>query len=63
MAFVTWLGVWPSVFAVALLIGNRFFSGLLLWLNLGLQTMIVVAILTWAVMPALTRLLRFWLVG
>ena len=63
MAFVTWLGVWPSVLAVALLVGNRIFSGLPLWLNLGFQTMIVVVILTWGVMPVLTRLFRSWLLG
>jgi hypothetical protein len=61
MAFVTWLGVWPVVFAVSSLIGKRLLSGLPFWLSMGLEAMIVVAVLTWAVMPALTRLFQPWL--
>lgn len=62
MAMITWLGVWPAVFVVTSLIGQRLLTGWPFWLAAGLETMIVVAILTWAVMPPLTRLFHPWLV-
>lgn len=62
MAMITWLGVWPAVFVVSSLIGQPLLAGWHFWLAAGLETMIVVAILTWAVMPALTRLFHPWLV-
>jgi antibiotic biosynthesis monooxygenase (ABM) superfamily enzyme len=61
MAFVTWLGVWPTVYLVTYLLADRLAS----WHRLfavGLDTFLVVLALTWAVMPVLTRVLRPWLV-
>ena len=62
MAVVTWVGVWPSVFIVSSLIGKPLLTGWPFWLAVGLETLIVVAILTWGVMPALTRLCKSWLI-
>lgn len=59
MAMVTWLGVWPTVFLI-----TQFFAPLL---NLpplpgtAVDTFLVVIILSWVVMPLLTRVMRFWL--
>lgn len=61
MAFVTWLGVWPTVFVVSALAAQGLLSGWPVWLAAGVDTLAVVIILTWGVMPALTRLLRPWL--
>ncbi len=60
MALVTWAGVWPSVFAVSSLAAPRL-SGWPSWLATGAVTLIVVLVLTWGVMPLLTRLVRPWL--
>ena len=54
-------GVWPTVFAVTSLGGRWLLSGWPFWLAVGIETMVVVAILTWGVMPLLTRWLRSWL--
>jgi antibiotic biosynthesis monooxygenase (ABM) superfamily enzyme len=61
MAFVTWLGVWPAVFLISSLVGQRFLSEWPFWIAAGFETMAVVAILTWGVMPALTRVFHPWL--
>ena len=61
MAVVTWLGVWPTVFAVSSLGGRWLLSGWPFWLAVGIETLAVVAILTLGVMPLLTRWLRSWL--
>lgn len=60
MALLTWLGVWPTVLAVSALIPNRL-ADWPFWLVNGVANLLVVAALTWAVMPVLTRLARPWL--
>lgn len=59
MAFVTWLGVWPTVFAVTQLLSPHLKLPALA--ATGLDTFVVVVILSWAVMPLLTRIMRPWL--
>ena len=61
MAIVTWLGVWPTVFVVTSLGGKWLLSGWPFWLAAGIETFFVVAILTWVVMPRLTRWLSAFL--
>jgi antibiotic biosynthesis monooxygenase (ABM) superfamily enzyme len=63
MAAVTWLGVWPTVFAVTSLGGRWLLSGWPFWLAVGIETLVVVAILTWSVMPLLTRWFKSWLIS
>ncbi|MGV3523408.1 MAG: antibiotic biosynthesis monooxygenase [Candidatus Sericytochromatia bacterium] len=60
MALVSWSGVWPSVFGVSLVVGP-FLKGLPPFLGVGISTFFVVILLTWGVMPQLTRVLRGWL--
>ena len=60
MAIVTWMGVWPTVLLISLLISPHL-MGLPIWIAIGIDTVLVVATLTWAVMPILTRLMRPWL--
>ncbi len=62
MAIVTWMGVWPAVFVVSSLLGRRLIYGWPFWLAVGVETVIVVAVLTWAVMPLLTKMMRPWLI-
>ncbi len=60
MAVLAWLGVWPTVLVVSYRDSNRL-SGLPFWLHNGVSNILVVAALTWAVMPAFTRFARPWL--
>jgi antibiotic biosynthesis monooxygenase (ABM) superfamily enzyme len=60
MAMVTWIGVWPSVYVAAKVIGPLH-SGWPFWAGVGLETFFVVSALTWAVMPFLSKLFRSWL--
>jgi antibiotic biosynthesis monooxygenase (ABM) superfamily enzyme len=60
MAILTWLGVWATVYVVSHLV-TPIVSGWPTWLAVGLVTLIVVLILTWGVMPVLTRVTRPWL--
>jgi len=62
MAIVTWMGVWPTVFFVSSLGGRWLLSGWPFWLAVGIEALFVVAILTWGVMPMLTRVLKSWLI-
>jgi uncharacterized protein len=61
MALVTWLGVWPSVYLVARLTGRGLLRGWPGWLASGANTLVVVLLLAWVVMPLLTRAFRPWL--
>lgn len=61
MAIVTWMGVWPTVYVVAHLLGKHL-AGWPSFVATGLVTLVVVSVLTWGVMPVLTRLVRPWLV-
>jgi hypothetical protein len=60
MAIVTWLGVWPTVFILSTLVGPHL-APLNPLAASAIITMLVVVGLTWAVMPALTKLFRPWL--
>lgn len=57
---VTWLGIFPTVYLLFLLLG-----GLLApWPQLPrlmVLTLLVVGLMTWVVAPQLTRLLKPWL--
>jgi hypothetical protein len=63
MAVVTWLGVWPTVFGISSLVGRWILSDWPFWLAVGIETCLVVILLTWIVMPRLTRWFRSWLMS
>lgn len=60
MALVSWSGVWPTVFMVSTLL-NPHLKSMPVFLAVGVNTFFIVMLLTWAVMPNLTRWLRPWL--
>jgi len=60
MAFLTWLGVWPTVLIVASFIAPRL-SSLPQLFGSAVANAVVVACLTWIVMPLLVKLFSFWL--
>jgi uncharacterized protein len=60
VAVVTWLGIFPTVYLLFLLLGEVLAPWSLL-ARIFLLTVLVVAIMTWGVAPQLTRLLRPWL--
>ena len=60
VAIVTWLGIFPTVYLLFLLLGNLLASWSLL-ARIFVLTILVVAIMTWWVAPQLTRLFRTWL--
>lgn len=62
MALVSWSGVWPTVFMVGSLL-NPHLKGLPAFFAVGINTFFIVTLLTWVVMPNLTRLLKPWLHG
>ena len=62
MAIVTWLGVFPTVlFWSTILAPGRNSLPYVVWM--ACVNVLVVATLTWLVMPLLTKLLRRWLTG
>ncbi len=60
MAFVTWLGVFPSVVLFSRLVGPAL-SSLPQVAATAIITMLVVVALAWVIMPLLTRAFRPWL--
>ena len=60
IAVVTWLGIFPTVYFLFLLLGDVLAPWTLM-ARIFLLTLLVVAIMTWGVAPRLTRLLRPWL--
>jgi antibiotic biosynthesis monooxygenase (ABM) superfamily enzyme len=60
MAMVTWAAIYPLITIVV--IGSRpLVSGLPITVRLATTTLVTVPLMTWAVMPRLTWLLRGWL--
>lgn len=60
VAVVTWLGIFPTVYLLFLLLGDLLAPWSLLP-RIVLLTVLVVLIMTWLVAPKLTRLLKPWL--
>lgn len=60
VAVVTWLGIFPTVYLLFLLLGEVL-APWSLFARIFLLTVLVVVIMTWGVAPQLTRLLRPWL--
>lgn len=60
MAIVTWLGVFPSVLLWSSML-PRFLGGLPQLLVVAIVNVFVVATLTWAVMPRLSKFFAGWL--
>jgi antibiotic biosynthesis monooxygenase (ABM) superfamily enzyme len=60
MAVLTWVTIFPLITAVVVAL-RPLLRGLPLVLNLGITTAIMVPLMTWVVMPRVTRLLRGWL--
>ena len=60
VAVVTWLGIFPTAYAVFLALGDLVAMWPLLY-RTALITAIVVALMTWLVAPQLTRVLKPWL--
>jgi uncharacterized protein len=60
MALLTWITIFPLIMAIVAVIGPLL-EGLPLAGRLGITTAIAVPLMTWVVMPRVTRLLRRWL--
>jgi antibiotic biosynthesis monooxygenase (ABM) superfamily enzyme len=60
MALLTWITIFPLITAVVEITGPRL-QGLPLAVRLGITTALTVPLMTWVVMPRVTRLLRGWL--
>jgi len=60
VAVVTWLGIFPTVYLLFLLLGTAL-APWSLFARIFLLTILVVTIMTWGVAPQLTRMLRPWL--
>ena len=60
MAVVTWLAVFPTITAIFLLL-SPVLTALPLLLRTLLLTLIMVTLMTYVVMPRMTRLFSFWL--
>jgi antibiotic biosynthesis monooxygenase (ABM) superfamily enzyme len=60
MALVTWITIFPLITLVVVVLGPLL-KDLALVPNLAITTAVTVPIMTWLVMPRVTRLLRGWL--
>lgn len=60
VAVVTWLGIFPTVYVLFLLLGDVL-APWPLWARILVLTALVVPIMTWGIAPQLTRWLRPWL--
>jgi antibiotic biosynthesis monooxygenase (ABM) superfamily enzyme len=60
MAVVTWITIFPLITAIVTITGPLL-EGLPLVVRLGITTALTVPLMTWVVMPRVTRLLRGWL--
>jgi antibiotic biosynthesis monooxygenase (ABM) superfamily enzyme len=60
MAILTWITIFPLIALVVILLGPLL-EGLSLVPRLAITTAVTVPIMTWLVMPRVTRLLRGWL--
>jgi antibiotic biosynthesis monooxygenase (ABM) superfamily enzyme len=60
MALLTWITIFPLI--TGIVVATRpLLKGLPLVLTLGITTAVTVPLMTWVVMPRVTRLLRRWL--
>jgi uncharacterized protein len=60
MALLTWITIFPLISAIVALTGPLL-EGLPQVVRLGITTALAVPLMTWVVMPRVTRLLRGWL--
>jgi antibiotic biosynthesis monooxygenase (ABM) superfamily enzyme len=60
MALLTWITIFPLITGIVVVTGPLL-EGLPLALRLGITTAVAVPLMTWVVMPRVTRLLRGWL--
>jgi uncharacterized protein len=60
MALLTWVTIFPLITVVVLVL-DPLLEGTSLVLRLGITTAVTVPLMTWVVMPRVTRLLRSWL--
>jgi uncharacterized protein len=60
MALLTWITIFPLITLVVLIL-DPLIDGLALVPRLAITTAVTVPIMTWLVMPRVTRLLRSWL--
>jgi antibiotic biosynthesis monooxygenase (ABM) superfamily enzyme len=60
MALLTWVTIFPLITLVVVILGPLL-GGLPLVVRLAITTAVTVPIMTWVVMPRVTRLLRGWL--
>jgi antibiotic biosynthesis monooxygenase (ABM) superfamily enzyme len=60
MALLTWITIFPLITGIVVATGPLL-KDLPVVLKLGITTAIAVPLMTWVVMPRVTRLLRAWL--
>jgi uncharacterized protein len=60
MAILTWIVIFPLISLVVVILGPAL-KGIAPISRLGITTAITVQLMTWIVMPRVTRLLRRWL--
>jgi uncharacterized protein len=60
MALLTWVTIFPLITGVVVVLGPTL-TGVALVPRLGITTAVTVPLMTWVVMPRMTRFLRAWL--